>query len=84
MATTLADITFTVAVLLIVVAQGFIFRSTLRGMRNANVTGERFREWVYAVLPAITLVILLVVTWRTMHDGIVRIDGTVPAERVSR
>ncbi|HYV99508.1 MAG TPA: hypothetical protein VE967_18770 [Gemmatimonadaceae bacterium] len=62
----LADIFFFVAVAAVLVAHGFILRSTIRGMR-ADARSRRFSEWVWAFLPALSLLALFVWTWRTMH-----------------
>ena len=69
MAGPLADALFWIAVAATAMAHARIFRSTLRGMRSAPATVRPFWEWTWAVLPALSLVVLLVWTWRTMHPA---------------
>lgn len=66
MAGPLADLFFVVAVLATVVAHWFILRSTVRGMRAGGAARGAW-EWVWAFLPALSLVVLFAFTWRTMH-----------------
>jgi heme/copper-type cytochrome/quinol oxidase subunit 2 len=68
MAGPLADALFWIAVVATAIAHAFILRSTIRGMRAAGA-GRSFWEWTWAVLPAISLVILFLFTWRAMHPG---------------
>jgi heme/copper-type cytochrome/quinol oxidase subunit 2 len=70
MAGPLATILFIVAAIAIVVAHALIIRSTLRTLSAAgavNTSRSRVREFVWAVVPAVVLIALLVWTWRTMH-----------------
>lgn len=78
MATTLSEILFAIAVVAIALAQGMILRSTRRGMRHGPRAGRSMLEWSYAVVPAIGLILVLVWTWRTMHDGTVRFEAPPP------
>lgn len=66
MAGPLADLFFGAAVLATVVAHWFILRSTVRGMRSGTAARGAW-EWVWAFLPALSLVVLFAFTWRTMH-----------------
>lgn len=70
MAGPLANILFFIATISIVVAHALIIRSTLRSLPadgSVNRQRSRMREFVWAVLPAIVLIALLVWTWRAMH-----------------
>lgn len=62
-----ADILFWAAVVAVAVAQFFILRSTVRGMRTTTRPGSPFWEWTWAILPAFALVALFVWTFRTIH-----------------
>ena len=64
-----ADALFWVAVTAALIAHTFILRSTIRGMRTTAAQGLPFREWIWAVLPALALIVLFVWTWRTMHPS---------------
>lgn len=84
MATEFADILFFVVAVAIAVAQGFILRSTAKGMRHAagpgiNArTGRPAAEWTYAIIPAVVLALLLIGSWRAMHPPTVEVRGVVP------
>ena len=69
MASPYSDILFWTAVVATTVAQIFILRSTARGMRGTAARGRVGLEWMWAILPAVSLVILFVWTWRTMHPA---------------
>jgi len=58
---------FAVAATAIVVAQYFILRSTRRGMAFGGRRAAPLLEWMYAIVPALALVVVLAWTWRTMH-----------------
>jgi heme/copper-type cytochrome/quinol oxidase subunit 2 len=64
-----SDILFWTAVAATAVAQIFILRSTARGMRGPAARGRAGLEWMWAMLPAVSLVVLFVWTWRTMHPA---------------
>ena len=66
MAGPLADALFWIAVVATAIAHGYILRSTSRGMRTAG-TARSFWEWTWAILPAISLLVLFLFTWRAMH-----------------
>jgi heme/copper-type cytochrome/quinol oxidase subunit 2 len=74
-----ADVLFWVAVVATVVAQFFILRSTARGMRVATgrTGGQAALEWMWAVLPAVSLIALFLWTWRTIHPAT---PGELPAQ----
>lgn len=78
MATPLADALFWIAAFAILVAQGAILRSTARAMRGTAVRSPVL-EWCFAVGPAIALVVLLALTWRTMHPEQLRGSGVAPS-----
>jgi hypothetical protein len=82
MATTLSEVLFWLAVAAIAIAQGFILRSTRRGMRQGPARGRSALEWGYAVVPGIALVVVLVWTWHTMHNATVHVEARVPAAGV--
>jgi heme/copper-type cytochrome/quinol oxidase subunit 2 len=65
----ISDFVFWTAIGAVTIAQIFIFRSTARGMKGsaAQRNGRTALEWMWAILPAITLAALFVWTWRTMH-----------------
>jgi heme/copper-type cytochrome/quinol oxidase subunit 2 len=81
MAGPLADIFFWCGVALTTMAQVFIVRSTMRGMRAATVQMRGAIEWVWAILPILSLVAVFVFTWRAMHPN--KLTFTVPAERIA-
>jgi hypothetical protein len=81
MAGPLADVLFWIALGATVTAHAFILRSTLRGMRIAAATRPPFSEWVWAVLPALSLVVLFVWTWHAMHPD--SISFQIPANRAA-
>jgi heme/copper-type cytochrome/quinol oxidase subunit 2 len=80
MAGPLADIFFWVAVAATAIAHYFILRSTIRGMRADTVRRRSFWEWTWAVLPALSLVVLFVWTWHAMHPE--SMTFFLPATRV--
>lgn len=61
-----ADAIFWIAVACCVVAQAAIVRSVLLA-RGGSTRARRAAELMWAVLPAIALAAVLVLTWRTMH-----------------
>ncbi|HKS05132.1 MAG TPA: hypothetical protein VJR92_02365 [Gemmatimonadaceae bacterium] len=70
MAGPLANMLFILATIAIVVAHALIIRSTLRSLAASGAVGQprsRTQELVWALLPAIVLIALLVWTWSTMH-----------------
>ncbi len=81
MAGPFADVLFWIALGMTVIAHTFILRSTIRGMRAAAVTRPPAWEWVWAVLPALSLVALFAWTWYTMHPGSMTFE--FPATRTS-
>ena len=74
----ISNILFAAAAIVIVVAQGMILRSTRRGMRHGPRDTASLLEWMYAILPAVALVIVLAWTWRTMHP-VAGSTGSPPA-----
>jgi heme/copper-type cytochrome/quinol oxidase subunit 2 len=76
-----SDILFWAAVGATLIAQIFILRSTARGMRTAVVQtpGRTALEWMWAILPAVALVVLFVWTWRTMHPSVPRMPTATVA-----
>jgi heme/copper-type cytochrome/quinol oxidase subunit 2 len=79
MAGPLADAFFVIAVLATVVAHWFILRSTVRGMRIGGSARRGVWEWVWAFLPAISLVVLFAFTWRAMHPSTITLR--LPSDR---
>lgn len=77
MAGPLADMLFWIALGATAIAHAFILRSTLRGTRAAAATARPFREWIWAVLPALSIALLFVWTWHVMHPGSVTFE--IPA-----
>ena len=69
MAAPYSDILFWVAIGATVIAQIFILRSTARGIRSAAARGRVALEWMWAILPAVSLIFLFIWTWRTMHPS---------------
>ena len=84
MASRFLDIIFFVAVTAIVAAQVVILRSTRRGMRHAGITRGLGLEWTFALLPALTLILLLAASWRAMHATTIRAEVVVPIVEGSR
>lgn len=80
MAGPIADSLFWLLVVATAVAQVFILRSTIRGMRAADARARGFWEWVWALLPAASLVVLFVWTWQTMHPETISV--TLPEQRL--
>ena len=64
----LAAAIFWIAVACCVVAQAAIVRSVLLA-RGGSTRVRRAAELLWAVLPAIALATVLVLTWRTMHGA---------------
>ena len=79
MPTPIAEFLFWAAAAVIVVMQALILRSTRRGMRVGPAGSGSALEWAFAVLPALCLVGLLLLTWRTMHAGVFHFDAKAPA-----
>ena len=79
MAPRFLDVIFFVALAAIVASQFVILRSTRRGMRHAGSTRGTTLEWIFALMPAVTLVLLLLLTWRAMHPATIESEGVVPA-----
>jgi heme/copper-type cytochrome/quinol oxidase subunit 2 len=75
----LADLLFFAAVTAIVLSHMLIVRSTRRGMLAGAVRASRVSEMVWALLPALMLIALLVWTWFTMHP--MSMTFTFPADR---
>jgi hypothetical protein len=87
-ATTLSDTIFAVCAIAIAVSQGFILRSTKRGMTYAGTHPDAARpdtprraalEWLYAIAPALALAALLAFSWLAMHPDSVRVRGVAPS-----
>jgi hypothetical protein len=83
MPTPIAEFIFWAASAVIVVAQLLILRSTRRGMKVGPPGSGSALEWAFAVVPAICLIALLVLTWRTMHAGTFNFDAKAPSSGVS-
>jgi heme/copper-type cytochrome/quinol oxidase subunit 2 len=67
MATSISDLIFWICAAAILVAQVMILRSTRRGMLIGPASARTPLEWAFAVGPAVAVLLLLIVTWRTMH-----------------
>jgi heme/copper-type cytochrome/quinol oxidase subunit 2 len=67
MATSMSDLIFWICAAAILVAQIMILRSTRRGMLIGPASARTPLEWAFAVGPAVAVLLLLIVTWRTMH-----------------
>lgn len=78
MATPLADALFWIAALAILVAQAIILRSTKRGMQVAGPVRSPLLEWIFAVGPAIGLIVLLYFTRLAMHPTELQGSGVAP------
>jgi hypothetical protein len=78
MATPLADALFWFAALAILVAQVVILRSTKRGMAVAGPVRSPVLEWIFAVGPAIGLIVLLYGTRLAMHPTELQGAGVAP------
>jgi hypothetical protein len=83
MPTPIAEFIFWAATAVIVVAQLLILRSTRRGMKVGPPGSGSALEWAFAIVPALCLIVLLFMTWRTMHAGTFNFDAKVPASGVS-
>ena len=59
------------------VAQVMILRSTARTLRRAQLA-RPFREWAFAIVPALVLVLVLFLSWRAAMRPL-RVDVTGPA-----
>jgi heme/copper-type cytochrome/quinol oxidase subunit 2 len=69
---------------LVAVSQVMILRSTVRAMRAAeSEQARRGIEWAYAVVPAIALVLVLVVTWQAASDHASRLEMEAKASQTS-
>jgi hypothetical protein len=82
MAGTFAQVMFWIAAVATVTAHLFIVRSTLRAIK-ASPVGSPARgvwEYIWAFLPALCIVGLLVATWMTMHPTTFSIE--LPADRL--
>jgi len=92
MATPLADAFFWIAAFAILVAQAVILRSTKRGMdviapeRSSERSKKRSTvlEWIFAVGPAVGLIVLLYFTRAAMHPTALHGSGIAPAVRGPR
>jgi hypothetical protein len=69
----LAEALFWIAAVATAIAQAFILRSTIRGMRAADPRARGVWEWVWAILPAVALAGVFVWTWYAMHPGEIRV-----------
>jgi hypothetical protein len=83
MPTPIAEFLFWAAAAVMVVAQCFILRSTRRGMKAGPPGSASALEWMFAILPAICLAVLLAWTWHTMHAGVFTFDAKAPSAGVS-
>jgi hypothetical protein len=63
-----AEILFWTAAIATAAAQVLILRSTIRALRRVEESRRRVWEWVWAVLPAASLVVLFAWTWQTMRQ----------------
>ncbi|HLA91630.1 MAG TPA: hypothetical protein VJL28_14470 [Gemmatimonadaceae bacterium] len=81
MATPLADLLFWLATVGIAIAQLMILRSTRRGMGQRPRGAAWALEWSYALIPALALVAVLALTWRTMHPSVIRFEAPPSAVR---
>ena len=79
MSSVLSDALFAIAALTIALAQVMILRSTRRGMQQGPRGAAPALEWVYAILPALALIVVLAWTWRTMHPNIERVESRASA-----
>jgi heme/copper-type cytochrome/quinol oxidase subunit 2 len=77
----LAETLFWILVVAAGVAHAFILRSTLRGMTASDPRARGVWEWVWAVLPAVSLIVLFVWTWYVMHPGSLTV--TLPELRIA-
>jgi heme/copper-type cytochrome/quinol oxidase subunit 2 len=86
MSPNVADAIFWIAVVACVVAQVAITRSVLVARQPELPAGARVAparrsaELVWALLPAVALAAVLVLTWRTLHPDAVAAPGIVAAE----
>ena len=72
------------SIALVAVSQVMILRSTVRAMRAAeSEQARRGIEWAYAVVPAIALVLVLVVTWQAASDHASRLELDAKASQTS-
>jgi len=85
MKSSLADAVFWIAVAACVVAQVGILRATRaeragRGkLTPAHRAATRVEEAAWAVLPAIALAVVLVLTWRAVHERAATVSAPLPA-----
>ena len=71
------------SLLLVVVSQVLILRSTVRAMRSSpSARARRGIEWAYAIVPAVALVVVLVFTWQAARDHRVRTELETRANQV--
>lgn len=75
---------FWLSITLVAVSQVMILRSTVRAMRAAeSEQARRGIEWAYAIVPAIALVLVLVVTWQAASDHAARLEMEAKASQMS-
>lgn len=73
---------FWIAVVAVVVSQVMILRSTTRVLR-AVAPARPALEWGFAILPAVVLAIVLVLSWRaTMRPAALQVDVTPVAGEI--
>ncbi len=73
---------FWIAVVAVVVSQVMILRSTTRVLR-AVTPARPVLEWGFAILPAVVLAIVLVLSWRaTMRPTALQVDVTPVAGEI--
>lgn len=76
------SVLFWTAVLLVVVSQVMILRSTVRAMRAAaSEQARRGIEWAYAVVPAVALLVALAATWQAAGDHVARLEMDAKASQ---
>jgi heme/copper-type cytochrome/quinol oxidase subunit 2 len=69
------SVIFWIALLLVVVSQVMILRSTVRAMRAAaSEQARRGIEWAYAVVPAVALLVALGATWQASKTHTARLE----------
>ena len=78
MATPLADALFWIAALVILAAQMVILRSTRRGMQVAGPVRSPLLEWIFALGPAVGVIVLLYFTRLAMHPAELQGSGVAP------
>ena len=71
------------SLILVVVSQILILRSTVRAMRAASsARARRGIEWAYAIVPAVALVVVLVFTWQAAREHRVHTEMEARANQV--